>query len=121
MKIKVREYDSMTNVEKISVYACICNWVGTELTDSVYVLDCKDHFEAERKAHAYFETLNNAFLCKEIKRIDVLPRGCNRWSGQMPVYHKNYVSPLNTHNIYGIESKKRSGKLEPTGKSVLRA
>ena len=85
-----RDFETMTAYEKQTAFTAICYWVGTNLTHSVYVLDCFTPKEAEQKSYDYFFD-KRGIICEQIKRIEILPQGKGRWDNCKPVFVRNYV------------------------------
>lgn len=72
-------------------YCAIAHYAETLLTNSVYVLNCNDAFEAMEKAERFFsQWAGKSVICKTVVSIEILPKNAGRWSEEKPELIRKY-------------------------------
>lgn len=85
-----RPFDSLTRNEQDEKYCAICYLVGTDLTYSTYMTGRKSLEDAVDMARDYFMHKRKNWvllgLADRIDRIEILPRGKNRYDTCEPAF-----------------------------------
>lgn len=94
MNLQEYSYETMTEQEKVSAYPAICHWHDTNLTHSVYVLNCDNAIQAEAKAHEFFLTKQSPLVFRQIKCVEIKRKGVSVFDAAEPVFWRNYNSKI---------------------------